>query len=158
MAAGTPGIHQRYRFDIAAYDRVLTKIGLNLVAELLGVPLIRDPAFDSAVAYARDGVGGVYKYSPEHTVEFANSLGPPLADRHVFALMDGPAPNGGHCLVFMARLYGGTMEGIRLAEFATPIPGLDRPILVHVDYVNHKIERLTLEEHAVRLDAAGVRV
>ena len=40
----------------------------------------------------------------------------------------------------------------------TPIPGLERPILVHVDYVNHRIERLTLEEHAVRLDAAGVRV
>lgn len=122
------------------------------------MPLIRNPAFDSAVAYARDSVGGVYKHSPEHTVEFANSLGPPLADRHVFTLMDGPAPNGGHCLVFMARLYGGPMEGIRLAEFETPIPGLDRPILVHVDYVNHKIERLALEEHAVRLDAAGVRV
>jgi hypothetical protein len=50
------------------------------------------------------------------------------------------------------------MEGIRLTEFETPIPGLERPVLVHVDYDNHKIERLTLEEHAVRLDAAGVCV
>jgi hypothetical protein len=56
VATGKPGIHQRFHFDIAAYDRVLTKIGLNLVAKLLGVPLIRNPAFDSAVAYVRDGV------------------------------------------------------------------------------------------------------
>jgi hypothetical protein len=157
-AEGKPGIYQRYHFDIDAYDRVLTKIGLNLVAKLVGVPLIRNPAFDSAVIYARDGGGGVYKYSPEHSLEFANCLGPPLPDRHVFALMPGPGPNGRHCLVFMARLYGGAMEAIRLAEFETPIPGLQRPIVVHVNYVNHRIERLTLEEHAVRLDEAGVRV
>ncbi len=158
MATGKPGIHQRYQFDIAAYDRVLTKIGLNLVAKLLGVPFIRSPAFDSAVAYARDGAGCVHKYPPDRAVQLANALGPPLAELHVLALMEGPGPNGGHSLVFMARLYGGPMEGIRLAEFKTPIPGLERPILVHVDYVNHKIERLTLEEHAVRLDAAGVRI
>jgi hypothetical protein len=57
----------------------------------------------------------------------------------------------------MARLYGDPMEGIRLAEFEAPIPGLECPILVHVDYVNHKIERLTLQQHAERLVAAGVR-
>ena len=50
------------------------------------------------------------------------------------------------------------MEGIRLAEFETPIPGLERPILVHIDYVNHKIEQLTLGQHAEHLVAAGVRV
>ena len=155
MGTAKPGFHQRYNFDIAAYDRVLTKIGLNLVAKLLGLPLIRDPAFDAAVAYARDGAGGVYKYPPARTVEFAHTLGPPLPDRHVFALMPGPAPNGGRCLVFMARLYGGPMEGIRLAEFRTPIQGLGSPILVHVDYVNHRIERLTLEQHVKRIAMAG---
>ena len=64
MATGKPGIHQRYHFDIAAYDRVLTKIGLNLVAKLLGVPFIRNPAFDSAVAYTRDGVGASINIRP----------------------------------------------------------------------------------------------
>lgn len=146
MGTAKPGFHQQYNFDIAAYDRVLTKIGLNLVAKLLGLPLIRDPAFDAAVAYARDGAGGVYKYPPERTVEFANALGPP---------MPGPAPNGGHCLVFMARLYGGPMEGIRLAEFRAPIQGLESPILVHVDYVDHRIERLTLEQHTEWIAMAG---
>ena len=48
-------------------------------------------------------------------------------------------------------------EALDVDRRVAPIPGLERPILVHVDYVNHRIERLTLEEHAVRLDAAGVR-
>ncbi len=157
ITGGKPGVHQRYQFDVAAYDRVLTKIGLNLVAKLLGVPLIRDPAFNSAVAYARDGIGGVYKYPPERAAKFANALGPPLTDRHVLALFSGTTANGGHSLVFMARLYGGPMEGIRLAKFEAPIPGLEHPIIVHVDYVNHRIERLTLEEHALRLVEDGVR-
>jgi hypothetical protein len=156
MTRGNPGIHQRYQFDIVAYDRVLTKIGLNLVAKLLGEAFVRNAAFDSAVAYARDGVGAVYKYPPEHMVEFLKAFGPPLPERHVFALTADPGLNGKHGLAFVARLYGGPIERIRLAEFDTPIPGLEHPILIHVDYVNHKIERLTLEDHAGRVDAAGV--
>jgi hypothetical protein len=149
-----PGFHQNYVFDMAAYDRTLTKIGLNLVAKLLGLDLIRNPVFDASVAYARDGVGRVFKYSPENSVRFADTLGPALPDKHMLALLSGPGPNGGNSLVFIARLYGGPMEGIRLAEMETPIPGLDSPIIVHVDYVNHKIERLTLEEHALRVVTA----
>ena len=149
-----PEFHQRFNFDMAAYDRTLTKIGLNLVAKLLGLDLIRNPAFDAAVAYARDGVGGVYKHSPERSVEFANALGPALPERHTFTLLSGPGRSGGNSLVFMARLYGGPMESIRLAEMEMPIPGLESPIVVHVDYANHKIERLTLEEHASRVVAA----
>jgi hypothetical protein len=149
-----PGFHQSYIFDMAAYDRTLTKIGLNLVAKLLGLDLIRNAAFDAAVAYARDGIGGVFKYSPENSVKFADALGSAIPETHMLPLLSGPGPNGGNSLVFMARLYGGPMEGIRLAELETPIPGLESPIIVHVDYVNHKIERLTLEEHAIRVVAA----
>ena len=37
---------------------------------------------------------------------------------------------------------------------STPIPGLESPIIVHVDYFSHKIEQLTLEEHASQVVAA----
>jgi hypothetical protein len=154
-AQAKPGFHQSYIFDMAAYDRTLTKIGLNLVAKLLGLDLIRNPAFDAAVAYARDGVGGVYKHSPERSIQFANVLGSALPERHTLALLSGPGCSGGNSLIFMARLYGGPMESIRLAEMETPIAGLESPIVVHVDYANHKIERLTLEEHALRVVAAS---
>jgi hypothetical protein len=38
---------------------------------------------------------------------------------------------------------------IQLAEFKEPIPELRRPIILLVDYVNHKIERQTIEESAI---------
>jgi hypothetical protein len=36
-----------------------------------------------------------------------------------------------------------------LAEFEETIPELRRPIVLLVDYVNHKIERPTIEESAI---------
>jgi hypothetical protein len=46
-------------------------------------------------------------------------------------------------------------ESTKVASAAsTPIPGLESPIIVHVDYVSNKIEQLTLEEHASQVVAA----
>jgi hypothetical protein len=42
-----------------------------------------------------------------------------------------------------------------MAVGSAPIPGLERPILVHVDYVNHKLERLTLEDHTAQIVMEG---
>jgi hypothetical protein len=60
-----------------------------------------------------------------------------------------PRPDGGYALAFLARLYEGPAEVFLLAEFDGPIPGLSRPIVLLVDYVNHKIEQPTIEESAV---------
>lgn len=65
--------------------------------------------------------------------------------------MAGPSSGGRHPLVFMARLYGGPLEVFRLAEFDAPIPGLTQPVIVHVDYVQNQIHRLSLEDHAAYL-------
>jgi hypothetical protein len=149
MAHDRPGFHQRYLIEMSVHDRVLTKIGLNLVAKLLGLDLIRKPAFDAAVTYARDGRGAVLKLPPEAAAQFTEMLGPALPDRHNLALLPIPRPNGGYGLAFMARLYGGPAEVIQLAEFKEPIPGLRRPIVLLVDYVNHKTERPTIEESVI---------
>ena len=44
-------------------------------------------------------------------------------------------------LPFLARLYGGPAEVFLLAKFDGSIPGLRRPIVLLVDYVNQKIEQ-----------------
>jgi hypothetical protein len=79
-AAGTahdrPRFHQRYIIDMSVHDRVLTKVGLNLVAKLLGLDLIRNPAFDAAVAYARAGNGAIYKLLPEARCAASGSTQP----------------------------------------------------------------------------------
>jgi hypothetical protein len=74
-----------------------------------------------AVAYAREGTGGVYKLPPAASQPLTDMFGPPLPDRHMFALVSTRSPNGGFALVFIARLYGGLVEAIRLAEFDTEI-------------------------------------
>ena len=145
MAHDRPGFHQRYLIDMSVHDRVLTKIGLNLVAKLLGLDLIRKPAFDAAVAYARDGRGAVLKLPSETSAQLTDMLGPALPDRHNLALLPIRRPNGGCGLAFMARLYGGPAEVIQLKE---PIAELRRPIVLLVDYVNHKIEQPAIEESA----------
>jgi hypothetical protein len=137
--------------DMAAYDRVLTKTGINLCAKLFGPDFVRTSAFTQVRDYARTGKGGVYKHPPETFAQFSNLLGPPLRERHVLALLTRPAPGKHHALVFMARLYGGRLEVFRLAEFDAPIPGLDKPIIIHVDYVRNQIHRLSLEDHAAYL-------
>jgi hypothetical protein len=76
-------------------------------------------------------------------------FGPALPDRHNLALMPIPRPDGGYALAFLARLYGSPAEVFLLAEFDGPMPGLSRPIVLLVDYVNHKIEQPTIEESAV---------
>ena len=76
-------------------------------------------------------------------------LGPAIPDCHNLALLPVPRPNGSYGLAFMARLYGGPVEVIQLAEFEGPIPELKRPIILLVNYVNHKIERPTIDESAV---------
>jgi hypothetical protein len=152
-AAGTahdrPGFHQRHIFDMSVHDRVLTKIALNLVAKLLGLDLIRSSAFDAAVAYAREGKGAICKLPPKASAELTEMLGAPLSDRHNLALLPRPRPNGGCGLAFMARLYGGPAEVFLLTEFEGPIAELKRPIVLLVDYVNHKIERPTIEESKI---------
>jgi hypothetical protein len=56
-------------------------------------------------------------------------------------------------IVFMAQLYGGPIERFRLAELAAPIADFTEPVIIHVDYQNNRIERLTLAEHVVRVAA-----
>ena len=75
-----------------------------------------------------------------------NMLGPALPDRHVLTLLSVPRRNSGHALVFMARFYGGLAHAVLLAEFEEPISGLEKPILLLVDYVHNRIERATLED------------
>jgi len=149
-AAGTvhdrPAFHQRYVMDMSVHDRVLTKIGLNLVAKLLGLDVIRNSTFDAAVTYARDGDGGIHKLPPETAAQLTDMLGAAIPERHNLALLSVPCPDGGHGLAFLVRLYGGPAEVFMLAEFKEPIPELRRPIVLLVDYVNQRIERPTIAE------------
>lgn len=137
-----PDIHSRFSPDPEADRRVLTKIGINLSAFLLGEAIVRHPAFDQAVEYARAGHGKV-----EDAKTRLSAL--PLQDErdvHVLALLPEASDSNRHSILFHAQLYGGPVICLRLAEFDEPLKDLLSPIVVLVDYQKHKIEATTEEE------------
>ena len=142
-----PIVQQRYAFNRRSYERVLTKIGLNLTAHLLGVDFARDSRFDSAVAFARFDTGYIYKYPPDKVAEIASTLGRPIINRHLFILAKVPMPDGRFAIICMIQLYNAAVECIKLAELSDAVDVLEKPIVVHVDYISNVIETLTLEEH-----------
>lgn len=143
QADAAPGVHQRMRYDPAAYDRVLTKIGVNLCAKLLGPEYVRQPEFDTAKHYARTGEGAVLKMRPDEAqrLEVFKS---PYPNHHILALLPcaGKRP-GASGIVFCTRFYDGQVEAIRLADFPGPVPGLSSLAVILVDYLHHKITRLS---------------
>jgi len=142
-----PVVQQRYAFNRRSFERVLTKIGLNLIAHLLGIGLIRDSAFDAAVAFARFDTGSVCKYSIDRVADVAGALGRPLIDRHLFMLVRAPAQNGSSAIICVIQLYNTAAEFIKLAEMPNTVDVLERPIVILVDYMENVIKTLTLEEH-----------
>jgi hypothetical protein len=143
QADTAPGVHQRMRFDLTAYDRVLTKIGVNLCAKLLGPEYVRQPEFDTAKHYARTGEGAVLKIRPDEAQRF-EVFKSPYPNHHILALLPcaGQQP-GAFGIVFCARFYDGQVEAIRLADFSGPVPGLSSPAVILVDYVHQQITRLS---------------
>ncbi len=145
----TPGIHIRQSMDVAAYDRVLTKIGVNLCAHLFGIGAVRTSAFDAARNYARTGAGGVRRWPIElaksHTDRF-----PRLPNHHVMVVMVNPPSAGqaGHVAVLM-QFYGGLADALIVAKGDTGIPNCPDPIFVVVDYEANVISIFSVEEFAI---------
>jgi hypothetical protein len=144
QTASQPGVHQRINFDMEAHDRFLAKTGLNLCAKLL---FARHPAFDRVREYARTGEGAIYKVRPENMGPISSAFGPGLPRHHVLMLLPAPGENDPKtCIVLVAQFYGGSVEAIRLAEFAGPVPTLSEAIVIVVDYEGHVIRRMTVNE------------
>jgi hypothetical protein len=143
QADAAPGVHQRLRYDLAAYDRVLTKIGVNLCAKLLGPEYVRQREFDTAKHYARTGEGAVLKMRPDEAQRF-EVFKSPYPNHHILALLPcaGQQP-GAFGIVFCTRFYDGQVEAIRIADFSGPVPGLSSSAIILVDYVHHQIARLS---------------
>ncbi|MEY9543101.1 hypothetical protein ABIE85_006161 [Bradyrhizobium diazoefficiens] len=148
-----PDMHSRFAPDPQADRRVLTKIGINLCACRLGAALVRHPAFDIGVEYARMGQGKI------EDAPLRLSRLPPLDGRnlHVFALLPETISSSRHSILFHAQLYGGPLICLRLAEFTEPPKELLKPIVVLVDYQKHKIETATEEQYEAMVSSPSTK-
>ncbi len=145
----TPSIHFRQLMDGAAYDRVLTKIGVNLCAHLFGPDAVRTSAFDAARNYARSGSGGVRRW-PIEVAKALTERFPRLPHHHLMVVTVKPPSAGqaGHAVVLM-QFYGGLLEAFILAEGDTGFPACPNPIFVVVDYEANAISKFSMEEFAI---------
>lgn len=152
---GEAHIHQSLTIDMNAYFRVLTKIGINMCAKLFGPDFVRAPAFSVAKDYARLGTGSIRRNLIGKVTPYGSMFGPSMPDHHVLAITTTDTPDGGTALVFAAQLYGAELtQMVCLAESAEGLDQVSDTVLLHVDYVNHSIRQLTLEEHTVAVFTA----
>ncbi|MBI1391037.1 MAG: hypothetical protein GC154_21635 [bacterium] len=147
---GEAHIHQSLTIDMDVHFRVLTKIGINVCAKLFGPDFVRAPAFSVAEDYARLGTGNIRRNFIGKMTPYGSMFGPSMPDHHVLAISTTKTPNGGTALVFAAQLYGAELtQMVCLAESPINFDPALNTVLLHVDYVNHRIRQLTLEEHTV---------
>jgi hypothetical protein len=132
-----PGVHMEVMSDQSAIDRVLVKIGLNLVAHLVGLDVVRWSTFDAAVAFVLGETDAIPRALLPH-----DTLGPPLDGHHMLFLSPYPLGEPNAKLVLIARLYGAgpTLSYVLANRIGTglTIP----PIVVDVDYKANRITRV----------------
>lgn len=130
---------------IGVVERVIAKIGINLLAYYLGRDYVTDPGF-------RQVKGSILTGSPRlggHIVEDATItaiLNAAPDNHHVFFLSKVNQPGGRAAIIMIAKLYGAT-QSISLALDA-PVPHLPLPVFFLVDYVNHEVTQRSLVEYA----------
>lgn len=149
ISTDTPNIHFRQLMDAAAYNRVLTKIGVNLCAHLFGPDAVRTSAFDAARDYARKASGAVRRWPRDVAKRYTERF-PRLPHHHLFVVtVNPPSPEQpGHVAVLM-QFYGGLVEGFIVAEGDTGLPDCPNPIFVVVDYEANAISKLSMEDFAI---------
>lgn len=143
-----PQMFFRTKFDLHSFRRVQTKIGLNLLAHLIGQKFMRQAIFDQAVGYvlSKNDWGVRSGQMPEF------ALGPPLGNNHVFMLTAQRQKKLGPWHVsLISQLYGGLPMILQLGWSPTRPDALRESIVVQVDYTTHTIRKRTLEDHAADL-------
>ena len=142
-------VRQRLNVDPTVWDRVRTKIAINLCAKVLGLDLVRRPEFADAKVYALSGEGHVMTVPPTKVHLVAPMFGPELDHHHVFIITASKAQDASKTgIAIFSRLYGGPVEGVLLAELPKGISLPKKPIFVVVDYLAQRIHQMTTEEYA----------
>ncbi|HDR9088561.1 TPA: hypothetical protein QDB10_004502 [Burkholderia vietnamiensis] len=129
--------------DMDAFGRVLTKIGLNLVAHSFGEDYIRHAAFvmtkAAVLGDTQDGIQ--YETSESNpTLKTAFSGVPPR--HHAMTLAICPTSQDTCNVAMLIRFYGTTTYAVHLGTGAPPPPN-SMPLFHVIDYNAHRIEELT---------------
>ncbi|VVN12423.1 hypothetical protein PS634_03878 [Pseudomonas fluorescens] len=138
---------------IGVMERVIAKIGINLLAYYLGRDYVTDPGFrqvKDSILTGTPRLGG-------HTVEdsaITTILNAAPDNHHVLFLSKVNQPGGRAAIVLIAKLYGAA-QSMTLA-LDVPEPHLPLPVFFLVDYLNHEVKQRSLFEYAEFLVEMGI--
>ncbi|NWA10436.1 hypothetical protein [Pseudomonas gingeri] len=148
-----PIVSVRMTVTVGVIERVIAKIGINLLAYYLG----RDYVADFGFRKIKDGIltgtppvdGQIFE-----DVAVKAMLDAAPDHHHVIFLSIVSQPGGRAAIILVAKLYG-VAHIICLAR-DVPEPHLPFPVFFLVDYFNHKVKQQSLIEYSECLAEMGI--
>ncbi|WP_028617415.1 hypothetical protein [Pseudomonas canadensis] len=138
---------------IGAMERVIAKIGVNLLAHYLGRDYVADPSL-------RQIKEGILTGTPRVHVDIVDDdslktmLDAAPDNHHVLILIQVSQPGGRAALILVAKLYG--VAHITRLALDAPEPHLPLPVFFLVDYLNHEVKQRSLLEYSEYLAHKGI--
>lgn len=148
-----PIISVQMTVTIGVTERVLAKIGINLLAFYLGREYVSDPRFQGVKSSILKGTPRLVSHLVENDAMNAILSAAPK-DHHVFVLSCAEQQDGRLAIVLTAKLYGVSF-GMPLAV-DVPKPHKAFPVFFLVDYLNHEVKEQSLVEYSEYLCGMGM--
>ena len=135
-------------------DRVLAKIGINILAHVAGAAYVRQSGFNETKKSILSGEPDLHSVGMEEHDEMRKILSRLPSGHHLFMIFGVPHPTEGNILALMVRLYDSQITTIKLGVNLVEAPVL-LPIVFIVNYTTHSITHLGLIEFAKLLGPFG---
>ncbi|WP_031357912.1 hypothetical protein [Caballeronia sordidicola] len=135
-----PPVRFDMSFQLDVIGRLIAKIGINLLAYLVGSDYVKHPEFQKIKRAILTGDPEIQLLPTEQKASIANIFSGLPITQHGFIIVAKPGPFRTCSLAVVTRLYGSLIEMISLGE-NLPWPDLPNHTFFAVDYQMHRIER-----------------
>ncbi|KAB0483860.1 hypothetical protein SAMN04490202_0873 [Pseudomonas reinekei] len=129
---------------IGAMERVIAKIGINLLAYYLGRDYVTDTRFRSVKDSILTGVPRLGSQIVKNAA-ITTMLNAAPDNHHVFFLSTVSQPGGRLAIILTAKLYG--VAHFMPLALDVPKPHQPLPVYFLVDYLNHEVKQRSLVEY-----------
>jgi hypothetical protein len=127
-------------------DRVLAKIGINILAYVAGADYVRHPGFDEIKKSILTGLPGIQLESLQEAKQMEEILSWIPAGNHLFFISGIHLPTGEYALGMTMKLYG-TSQFIKLGINVPELFAL-MPIIFTAEYTTHIVKQWSPIEFA----------
>jgi hypothetical protein len=143
--------------SIGVMERVLAKIGLNILVYVAGANYVRNPAFDDIKKSILTGVPELQMIPGDDSGQLKIIFDCLPANHHLFVIAEVYLPSGEYALVMTMKLYGSSGSFVRLGINLPKVP-VPMPIFFTADYVKHNVKHWSFGEfHKLLIDYMSAR-